>query len=102
VAKRLIERDLSFFLHFFSVSTLKSVFGREDESAVLTKNTKCGKKSGIRQVRGAGSTSTILQDDCTVRRRCYWETVNGVSQITLGILFESACISEQSYCFTLR
>jgi hypothetical protein len=53
---------------FFSVSTLKSVFGREDESAMLTRNTKCGKKSGIRQVRGARSTSTFIQeDDCTAR-----------------------------------
>jgi len=46
-----------------SLSMLKSVFGREDESAMLTRNTKCGKKSGIRQVRGARCTSTFIQDN---------------------------------------
>ena len=67
VAKYLIERDLSFFLHFF-LSMLKSVFGRENESAMLTRNKTCGKKSDIRQVRGARSTSTFIQDnDCTAR-----------------------------------
>ena len=43
-AKCLIERDLSFFLHFFPVSTLKSVFGREDESAMLTRTRNLGRK----------------------------------------------------------
>ena len=66
----------------FSLSTLKSVFGREDESAMLTRNTKCGKKSGIRHVPWRQKHIHIHTGQRRYGQVKLLLRVNGVSQIT--------------------